>query len=89
MNEPKKDAPLVFTITDNKGVTYVVHNAEYCGPGYAEGKAEGIVLGELRLARALRRWMNKKLREEDGSYQSPSARLLDYWLTARLRKGKK
>ena len=59
MNEPKKDAPLVFTITDNKGVTYVVHNAEYCGPGYAEGKAEGIVLGEKRMARLLEKFLKK------------------------------
>ena len=51
--------------------------------------AAGLRDREKRIARALRRWMNKKLREEDGSYQSPSARLLDYWLTARLRKGKK
>jgi len=58
---------------------------EGCDGGYAAGLRDG----EKRIARALRRWMNKKLREEDGSYQSPSARLLDYWLTARLRKGKK
>jgi len=60
-----------------------------CWYAWNEGYAAGLRDGEKRLARALRRWMNKKLREEDGSYQSPSARLLDYWLTARLRKGKK
>ena len=65
---------------------------KYCDEtewAWNEGYAAGLRDGEKRLARALRRWMNKKLREEDGSYQSPSARLLDYWLTARLRKGKK
>jgi len=74
MSKPKNP----YTI-DNPSLRYGHENA------YAQGLADG----EKRLARALRRWMNKKLREEDGSYQSPSARLLDYWLTARLRKGKK
>ena len=43
---------------------------------------DGLVLGELRLARALRKW-------SDAQFQKPTGRQIEDWLTARLKRGKK
>lgn len=75
----KKDEPLIFTITDNKGGTYTVHNAEYVGPGFAEGKAEGIILGEQQMAKKFEKFLNKHF----------TSLLVDEWKVELEKTGKR